>query len=93
MQDDLATAPKPSRFELRHRRPLPKNNSMSDLQVKPIADQPDPDFPLPAIKKNSTLNAPPSTKNSFTSPLFLWLVGITLTAILVFIIIALISNL
>lgn len=83
MQQDLAAASPPSRFDMRHRRPLPKSQRMEDLRQQP-KDEP-LRLPLPA---NKLLAPPPAPRSSLNSPIFLWIAGLILALILLMILIA-----
>ena len=77
MQDDLATAPSPSRFDLRHSRPLPKSEQMEDLRIPPPKNDLQ-EYPLPSINHTQTLLAPIKEKSILSSPTFLWILGLAL---------------
>lgn len=83
MQQDLAAASPPSRFDLRHRRPLPKSQRMEDLRQKP----PEETLALP-LRANKTLTPPVVSDRQLSSPIFLWLAGLILALILLIIIVA-----
>lgn len=83
MQQDLAAAAPPSRFDMRHRRPLPKSQRMEDLRQKPPEET--LVLPLPA---NKTLTPPLVSDRQLSSPIFIWIAGLVLALILFIIIIA-----
>ena len=90
MQQDLAAATRPSRFDLRHQRSLPPSKRMEDLRLKP-AEEP---LSLPLRAKQPLLPPPPPTMaKTFASPIFLWLAGLVLSIILLSIIIAILLTL
>lgn len=89
MQDDLAKAPPPSRFDLRHRRPLPKSERMEDLRTPPKNNKFE-DFPLPSINHTQTLQAPTKEQNILSNPALLWILGLALGLILSTIILAIV---
>jgi hypothetical protein len=88
MQQDLAAAAAPSRFDLRHRRPLPKSERMEDLRQKPIEEP----LKLP-LSAHKPLTPPSSQTNYLTHPVFLWIAGLILFAILLIIIVAITTTL
>jgi len=91
MQDDLASTKAPSRFDLRHKRPLPKSKDMADLRT-PIKGS-EPKIPFKATKRHPKLHSPPPKNNYFATPPVLWTLGIILTIILFVIIFAIIAAL
>lgn len=88
MQQDLAAAAPPSRFDVRHRRPLPKSQRMEDLRQKP----PEKALSLP-LHANKTLTPPVVSDHNITSPIFLWIAGSILALILLLIIVTIITTL
>ena len=83
MQQDLAAAAPPSRFDVRHRRPLPKSQRMEDLRQKPVEEP----LSLP-ISANKSLTPPAPPANTISQPIFLWIAGLVLFLVLFMIVIA-----
>ena len=77
MKDDMIAAPKPSRFDLRHSRSLPKSKRMEDLRTS-VAAPASANYPLPANNKPQTLQTPVKEQNILSNPILLWMLGITL---------------
>ena len=90
MQQDLAAAAPPSRFELRHKRPLPPSQRMEDLRPQP----PEVPLPLPSTTHQPLLPPPSNVPTqALSSGIFLWIAGLILSLILLMITIAIIATL
>lgn len=92
MQDDLVKTNPPSRFDLRHRKPLPKSEKMEDLRQTKKEDT-TIDYPQTPPKNQRTLKEPQKRETTiWSNPIFLWTSGITLSGILLTIILAITVN-
>gem|GEM_PF-3444156 len=92
MQDDLMTAPPPSRFDLRHRKPLSKSKRMEDLRT-PSPDNTSTKYPLPSTNDDQTLERPKERSNILTAPITIWSIGLGLGLIFFVIILTIVSSL
>ena len=91
MQDDMeATPQRSSRFDLRHRRPLPKSEGMKDLRTPKTVNK--KEFPLPSTLHAQTIQTPTEEKSILSNPIILWIIGLALGLIFSTVLIAILAN-
>jgi len=88
INDDMTTVNPPSRFELRHRRPLAKSERMEDLRYPTTND--DQTVASATTKPKQAIQPPTNEQNPVFSPAILWMLGLALGLILLVIILALV---